>query len=303
MTMSPFQKSTIVRAHNAALPWFFRAAEWVAPGTGGRVARDLWFTAPPRLAATPLPPGGEAFTVRARGVRVRGHVWGAGPVVYLMHGWGGRGSQLAAYVEPLVAAGHRVVLFDAPSHGDSDPGLSGSGRTHGLEFALALHAAAAEYGPAHAVIAHSLGTVATYLAMQRGLSTERLALLAPMVEAEPLFHAFQQALGFGPRTRREFDREVDQFVGIPVPEFDARVQAARTEPVQTLVVHDTSDPQTPYDDAVALVGALPDARLVTTTGLGHRRILRDPAVVARVVDFLAPTPDRARSASTASDAA
>lgn len=287
--MSSSQKSTIVRS--IALRAFFRTGEVVAPTRAGRVARDLWFTVPPALPAEPLPSGGEPFTVESRGSTVQGQVWGEGPVVYLVHGWGGRGSQLTAYVEPLVAAGHRVVLFDGPSHGDSAPGRHGGGRTHGVELGQALDAVAARFGPAHTVIAHSLGTIATYLTLRFGwLSTERLVLLAPMVEAGSLFDFFQSTLGFGPRTRRAFDRHVLDFVGLPVEEFDARVQAAHVEPVPTLVVHDRKDPQTPYGDAAALVDALPDAHLVTTTGLGHRRILRDPAVVERVLRFVTGSP-------------
>jgi pimeloyl-ACP methyl ester carboxylesterase len=253
----------------------------------GRIARDLWFTVPPLLPATPLPAGGEAFEVESSGSVVRGHAWGTGPAVYLVHGWGGRGSQLAAYVEPLVAAGFRVVMFDAPAHGDSEAGPAGPGRTHGVEFGRALDAAFARFGPAEAVIAHSLGTVSTYLTLRYGwLSTRRLVLLAPMVSAAPLFDQFQRALGFGSRTRRAFDRLVDEFVGIPVEEFDAVYQAAQVDPVPTLVVHDRGDRQTPYADAVRLVGSLPDARLVTTDGLGHRRILKDAAVVREVLTFL-----------------
>jgi pimeloyl-ACP methyl ester carboxylesterase len=239
------------------------------------------------MPAAPLPSGGEPFVVRSLGAAVRGHVWGDGPVVYLVHGWGGRGSQFTAYVEPLVAAGFRAVLFDAPAHGDSDPGPVGPRRTHGVEFGKALDATSARFGPAHAVVAHSLGAISTYLTLRFGwLSTQRLVLLAPMVEAESLFDQFQRALGFGPRTRRAFDRHLDAFVGIPVTEFDARVQAAQVPPVPTLVVHDRGDRQTPYPQAVGLVEALPDARLVTTEGLGHRKILRDEGVVGEVVAFL-----------------
>ncbi len=289
MTFSSLWNSTIVRARSLALSAFFCSAEVLAPSLGGRVARDLWFTAPSTMRATPLPDGGGPFSVDSHGATVRGHVWGAGPVVYLVHGWGGRGSQLTAYVEPLVAAGHRVVLFDAPSHGDSDPGRTGRNRTHGVEMGQALDAVVARFGPAHAVVAHSLGTISTFLTLRFGwLSTERLVLLAPMVEAASLFDFFQSTLGFGPRTRRAFDREVQSFVGVGVEEFDARVQAAHVDGVPTLVVHDRKDPQTPYGDAAALVDALPDAHLVTTTGLGHRRILRDPAVVERVLRFLLP---------------
>jgi pimeloyl-ACP methyl ester carboxylesterase len=286
--MSGVQKSTIVRTGNAVRRALFRTADLFAPGVAGRIARDLWFAVPPVLAPTPLPPGGESFEVESLGAVVRGHAWGAGPVVYLVHGWGGRGAQLAAYVEPLVAEGWRVVMFDAPAHGDSDPGPAGPGRTHGVEFGKALDAVFARFGPAEAVIAHSLGTISTFLTLRYGwLSTRRLVLLAPMVSAAPLFDQFQRALGFGARTRREFDRLVDRFVGIPVEEFDAVYQASRVDALPTLVLHDRGDRQTPYADAVRLVGSLPDARLVTTDGLGHRRILKDPAVVREVLAFLA----------------
>ena len=96
--MSRPQKSTIVRFQNQARRALFRAADLLAPNLAGRIARDIWFTVPPRLAATPLPEGGRPFEVESLGAVVRGHVWGDGPVVYLVHGWGGRGSQLASFV-------------------------------------------------------------------------------------------------------------------------------------------------------------------------------------------------------------
>lgn len=246
--MSLPQKSTTVRFRNWVLTAFFPAGlETAAPS-------------PPRA-----PSGGT---------------------VYLVHGWGGRGSQFGALVEPLVLAGHRVVMFDAPAHGDSDAGPAGPRRTHGLELARALDAVFCRFGPAEAVVAHSLGTIATYLTLRFGwLGTQRLVLIAPMVESVSLFDQFQAALGFGPRTRKAFDRAVDEFVGIAVAEFDARVQAAYVEPVPTLVIADRGDRQTPYADAVDFAQTI-GVPLVTTEGLGHRRILRYPEVITCVVDFV-----------------
>ena len=269
----------------------------VAPRLVARRLRDRWFTAPPRMPAHELPPGGTPFRVTSRGSVVRGTTWGEGPVVYLVHGWGGRGSQLAHLVAPLVAAGHRVVMFDAPGHGDSGSGRLGRGRTHGVELAQALDDVFCRFGPAHAVVAHSLGTLATYLALWFGwLGTGRLVLLAPLVSSTHLFDDLQAALGFGPRVRRHFDRSVAELVGLPVGEFDARVQAGHAPPVPTLVVHDRGDRQAPYDLAVLLAHSLPDARLVGTEGLGHQRLLADPRVVGEVVDFVA-APAGVRSAA------
>lgn len=286
--MASLQKSTTVRFRNRLLRTAFRYAEHLAPGRAGRAACDLWFTAPPRMAAPVVPGGGTPFEVDAQGHAVRGLVWGEDETstVYLMHGWGGRGAQFAAMVTPLVEAGHRVVMFDAPAHGDSDHGPAGPRRTNGVEFGKALDAVFCRFGPAEAVVAHSMGTISTYLALRYGwLGTERLVFIAPMVEATSLFDQFQRALGFGPRVRASFDRAVDEFVGVPVAEFDARVQARHVPARPTLVITDSGDRQTAYADVVDFAETI-HAPLVTTEGLGHRKILRDPAVVTRVVDFV-----------------
>ena len=213
-----------------------------------------------------------------------------------MHGWGGRGTQFGAMVAPLLEAGHRVVMFDAPAHGDSDHGPAGPGQTSGVEFARALDAVFCRFGPAEAVVAHSMGTISTYLAMRYGwLGAERLVFIAPMVESESLFDQFQRALGFGPRVRAAFDRAVDEFVGVTVREFDARVQARHVDALPTLVITDRGDRQTAYADVVDFAESI-GAPLVTTEGLGHRKILRDPAVVERVVDFVSARDTLGRTA-------
>jgi hypothetical protein len=38
--------------------------------------------------------------------------------------------------------------------------------------------------------------------------------------------------------------------------------------------------------AEAIVSAWPEARLIKTEGLGHRRILKDQKVIAEVADFI-----------------
>ncbi len=298
--MASLRKSTIVRSRNRLMRAWFEYADYAAPRRAGRAACDLWFTAPPRMADVELPGGGAAFEVVAQGHPVRGFVWGdaAHPstTVYLVHGWGGRGAQFAAMVPPLLEAGHRVVMFDAPAHGDSDHGPAGPGRTNGVEFAKALDAVFCRFGPAEAVVAHSMGTISTYLAMRYGwLGAARLVFIAPMVESESLFDQFQRALGFGPRVRAAFDQAVDEFVGVGVREFDARVQARHVDALPTLVITDRGDRQTAYADVVDFAESI-KARLVTTDGLGHRKILRDPAVVERVVEFVCRDRELGRTA-------
>ena len=55
--------------------------------------------------------------------------------------------------------------------------------------------------------------------------------------------------------------------------------------IPCLVIHDTIDLFIPHEEGRDLVAAWPGARLVTTRGLGHHRIMSDPDVVSAAVAF------------------
>lgn len=54
-----------------------------------------------------------------------------------------------------------------------------------------------------------------------------------------------------------------------------------------LVIHDADDDEVPLADGQQIAELWPGAALTTTTGLGHRRIVRDETVRALVVEALA----------------
>lgn len=279
------KKSTIVRAQTAGLRVGFGIAERLAPRYGATLATSLWLKLPPGPTPAAVPDGATPFTVESMGRTVRGLTWGDGPVVYLMHGWAGRGDQFAAFVEPLVSTGHRVVAFDALSHGASDAGPSGRGRAHGVEFGRALDDVAARFGPARAIVAHSMGAVPVALALRDGwVGAERLVLISPMSELATHFDRFGELIGFGPRIRRGIDDEVLRRTGYPVAEFALpRLADDLGTLPPTLVVHDRLDKETSYEASVAITETLANTCLASTEGLGHRRILRDSGVVAATV--------------------
>jgi pimeloyl-ACP methyl ester carboxylesterase len=297
MTTTTQQKSTIVRIRRSVVPRLalgaVRAAFWLlertAPALGARWAERLWFTVPrdrrgrggrPRL-------DGDRFRVPVPGGSVVGWSFGDGAPVYLVHGWGGSAAQLGAFVEPLVAAGLRVVAFDAPSHGASPPGPSGRRSSTIVEFAAALRAVAAVHGPAHAVVAHSLGCAATAVALRDGLAAGRAVLLAPFVDVVPYSYEFARRFGFGERVRARMVRRFERRFGVPMSYFELTGMARQMTPPPVLVVHDRDDRETAWSGGRDLSRAWPGARLLTTSGLGHRRILSDPTVVAEVVRFVA----------------
>lgn len=295
MTHASPRKSTIVRITMTGLRAGFAAAERGAPGLGGRYATRRWLTVPPAPAAAPEPAGGEQFAIAVGDGAIRGTGYGAGPAVYLMHGWGGTGRQLSVFVDPLRQAGFRVVAFDAPSHGRSDPGGCGRGRTHGVEFAAALGAVMRRFGPADTVIAHSMGVLPSLLVQRAGLPVGRLALIAPVRDLAGHLDRFAGLVGMRPRTRRAMDDRIAGLIGEPVAGMDVRRLAAHAGPIPLLVVHDRQDRETSHAHSVELVERWPGpASMISTDGLGHRRILTDPFVVGQVVDFVGAAADRFR---------
>jgi len=271
----------------------FGFLERFAPAVGARWAVELWCTPPAIESSLRMPPGvspGEPVEAAWSGHRIAGESWGTGPPVYLVHGWGGCRAHLAIFVKPLVEAGHRVIAFDLPSHNESDPGALAPGRTTIVECAHAVRAVVQAHGPAHAIVAHSLGAKAAALAAEWGTPVQRLVFLAPMGDFSLYLDLFAERHGFGPRIRAGLHRRLDRRIGMPLFDTDiSHVAAAINGPTPLLVIHDPDDPDSPYATSEKVVGIWPDARLVTTRGLGrlaHYRILRHRPAINAGVDFI-----------------
>jgi len=263
-----------------------RALERTAPRLGAALAERLFFT-PPRTSLTPpirdVLATGRPFRVCVEDGRVAAWAWGHGPAVALVHGWGGRGGRLAtAFVAPLVASGFSVLTFDAPGHGASDGRLSSM-----PQVARALAAVADAAGSLFGVVAHSMGGSATALAMAQGLQIERAVFIAPAADPARFAEAFAKLLAVGPVAMTEMRRRSEARLRFRWSDLNVpRLATAATLDTPLLVVHDRDDPTVPWEEGAAIATAWPGAELVTTTGLGHRDVVRDPGVVARALEFL-----------------
>jgi pimeloyl-ACP methyl ester carboxylesterase len=261
----------------------FAAASRLAPSAAAVVAERLFFSPgrPRRSRGEEALSSGEPLVLRVEGRHVAAWRWGDGPTVVLLHGWGGRAAQLTSFVGPLVDRGFSVLALDAPGHGRSRRGLSSA-----PQFARALRAAAHAVGGVSAVVAHSLGAAATALAIGDGLAVDRVVFLAPPANPAAWVAPFAARLGIPPHVVTRMRRRSERRLGLRWADLDVpRLAADRTVPL--LVIHDREDAEVPLRDGAAIASAWPGARLFETSGLGHKRLLRDPRVVTRTVDFLA----------------
>lgn len=113
--------------------------------------------------------------------------WGqAGPKILFVHGWAGRGSQIAGLVEPLVNRGYQVISFDFPAHGES-----GGKTTQIFELADTLSQILDQLGPFYGVITHSLGGMVLGQVCPQAAGVERVVMFAPPAKLESAVDNFQ----------------------------------------------------------------------------------------------------------------
>ena len=210
--------------------------------------------------------------------------WGSnGPVVLLMHGWGGARAQMTGLVDPLLFAGYRVVAYDQPAHGESD----GKG-TNLLEIAPTMDLIVQQEGPFHAIIAHSFGTLITsYALVHRNF---------PPPARLVYFGSFNQLMDSLPRFQvlaQLPDEIIEGLRAMIYKNFGQAVLESITNEILTpqinipaLMFHDTMDNVTPIEDSRAVSRAWKWAQLIETEGLGHRGALQSGLIHEQVVKFL-----------------
>ncbi|MDX1757742.1 MAG: alpha/beta fold hydrolase [Marinobacter sp.] len=211
--------------------------------------------------------------------------WGEGPTVLGMHGWSGAGIQFGAYIKPLVKAGYRVVLFDAPAHGRAQ-----GERTDLYEMTEVLTRIGQQFGPVHALIAHSLGCLAAGRALVDGLPARHLVLLAPPATLSAAVDSLGAQLGLTDSALAEHRRRMERRFGDDVWARLALEDLAPQLRQQGLVVIDRDDRSVPEAQSARVYHNWPDARLLRTEDLGHHRLLWHPTVLEPVIEYLTDAP-------------
>ena len=274
---------------------WFRVAGHLLPGVAERQAAHLFLT-PKKRPATPHALGGvqpREVRMEVDGERLVGWIWGDdGPTVLLVHGWSGRAADMAAIGARLAADGMRAIAFDMPAHGSS------AGRRTSLAVWMKiLTEMGARYGPLSAVIGHSFGGAAAILSLDAGLDARRAVLIAPPTGPAYFLEKLRHFIDLHERRAAGMERHLVTTVGRGIAEFDADRAAVRLA-VPGLILHDPADSEVPFAHAEAISRAWRGSVLVPLPGEGHNRILRSPAALDRISEFLLardahPAPARA----------
>jgi pimeloyl-ACP methyl ester carboxylesterase len=265
------------------LPWIFPKLEKAIPFLVYKFAVKLFYT-PIRykipLSEKEFVKTGNPFLIEVNEKKIRGFTWGTGNTIVGVHGWSGRGAMLRKFVEPLTSGGFRIVLFDGPAHGSSE-GFS----TDPLEFEEVMLKIETKFNPVVGYITHSFGGTAALFSFSRELKPKPIVLIAVPAIGEEVVQAFAARINLSRRVTKKIEEFTLQRYGKSFYEISAINTARAIGFTPALVVHDKNDEDVPVEHGEKLMDALANGTLLRTAGLGHNRILRDPSVVAHVVEF------------------
>jgi len=255
-------------------------------------AHQLWFTTMRfKTPAYELPALKSATqeTIDINGVKVTAYSWQDNAVttdktLLFVHGWTGRGTQIVHYIKPLNAMGYRIISFDAPAHGNS----SGQ-QTSMFEFTDMVFAMNERYGPFDAAITHSVGGLVLMYAMSLGLKINRVACICPPLNFDEITNNFQKILNLPESIMKILVRKTYVFHGQTLRNAVNALNNAPKMTGKALLIHDQDDDQFSWHDSEKIAQAWPDAQFIKTTGLGHRRIIHDKAVIQNILEFLDET--------------
>lgn len=262
----------------------------VFPRLLGRWAFRLWFRTrrfPESAAGKRVAHDATLEALPVNNIPVTVYHWGrVGPLVLFVHGWSGRGSQVAAFIEPLVDAGFQVLAVDLPGHGET-PGNS----TNILECAGVIRALDETYGPLHAAITHSFGGMVLAYALKQGVKLERAVIISAPSDIDFLLEGFAGTLSMHPDVVDDLWRRLALRFGEgdTDEDFSERISLVNNVgqlDIPALVVHDEQDTSVPLTQGQRIAATWPGARFMKTSGLGHVRILRDKQVVETVIRFI-----------------
>jgi pimeloyl-ACP methyl ester carboxylesterase len=200
--------------------------------------------------------------------------------VLLVHGWSGRGTQLVKIADELIKKGFMIISFDAPAHGKS----KGSS-TIMIEFIASILELEKKYGPFEYAIGHSLGGMSILNALKQNFTVKKAVTIGSGDVIQDIIDDFVKILKLKPEyCLRLKDYFETKFVG-KMDDYSA-YKAAQMIQIPVLVIHDQNDEDVSVNSAYHIDKHLAHSQLLITEGLGHRKIVGNPAVIEAILKFI-----------------
>ena len=217
--------------------------------------------------------------------------------IICVHGWEGRGTNFYKFIPKLTKNGYRVLAPDFPKHGITEGDETGC-----HVFGYSLNCILNYLQTPAILLVHSLGNGATctnyYLSDEKTRNQVKgFVGIGVPDKFTDYIENFGKLVGLDEYSTNLFIDKNSERLGIDV-HFFVVSETIKNFNCPCLIVHDEKDKEIPIDWAINSskfiqekyqkykIGDKEYPCFHKTTGLGHRRILRDDNVVDVVVEFI-----------------
>lgn len=209
--------------------------------------------------------------------------WGKkGPLVILVHGWGGRAAQMAPLALYVAQLGFRSVALDVTGHGDSP-----KRHTRWAYFLKDITALTQSLNEdVHAYVAHSAGALSMMAARGlKGIRAERYVCICAPSHPFPPVNVVEKKLN----PRRGVIERYKRYIA---EQFETVWETLQTGSSFTnvgsemLLFYDKTDRFVPHREGDKIHALCPGSRLIKTDGYSHLKILTAPELAKAVGAFL-----------------
>lgn len=225
---------------------------------------------------------GFDFMVDVNGKKVKGTIWGEGPVLILVHGWMSNAASWRTYVSYFVNCGYQVIALDAPGHG-----LNARQHFDIAEYFLAIRQLIKQVGNIYAIIGHSIGATAAFFGTLDNpkIFPGKLILINPYHSLHQLANEMANYLKLSDSFVQIFDEKVENILGRSIRELKISTQIRHLNYIDIDLIHADDDPVSAQSESFKLVqSASENVAFHPVTGTGHAK--SHPKVVEKVIEIV-----------------
>lgn len=272
----------------------FKTLSKVAPKTAGKMAFNLFCTPYPKYKKRKAPAifnhAKQVSVVLSDKTKIHGFEWKAnvpnGQTVLIAHGYASYAYKFEHYITPLLQLGYRVLVFDAPGHGQSEGKY-----INVVAYQEAIQQIMLQCAPVNHFIGHSLGALTLALIAEEvdAPLDRKFVLIAPATKTTTTFANFFKMMHLNEVTIAAFMQEVTSRTNHSITHFAAD-RALANYPGPLLWVHDETDLVCPYIDLKDFQNkAASNIEFLITNGLGHNKVYKTAKVMDQIMAFLTPS--------------
>lgn len=217
-----------------------------------------------------------------QGDLIKSYRWGTGESkVLVCHGWRSKTADFRKIIETFTSEGYSVEGLDLRAHGNSE------GKHTALpEYRDILKNHITKHGPYDIVIGYSIGALASGIVlseMNESYQPRHYYHLAGPPYVRYFFKDVVEDVGCNETVYEAMCHLIQEHYGQSIDYFDLRIKNNELKHINTHLIYCEDDQIIPFQKGQELEECFPNASFVHTKGLGHYKIISNPAVIDYIV--------------------